>query len=68
MKALQEELVPTENKIAFSRQFYNDSVGSYNTRRQTFPAVLVAGQLGFGPADLFAMPDSEKEVPKVALR
>jgi LemA protein len=68
VKALQEELVSTENKIAFARQFYNDSVGSYNTRRQTFPAVLAAASLGFGPADLFTMPDNEKEVPKVALR
>jgi LemA protein len=68
VKALQEELVSTENKIAFARQFYNDSVGSYNTKRQTFPAVLAAASLGFGPAELFTMPDSEKEVPKVALR
>jgi LemA protein len=68
VKALQEELVSTENKIAFARQFYNDSVNSYNVRRQSFPAVLVAGQFGFGPAELFSMPESEKEVPKVALR
>jgi LemA protein len=68
VKALQEELTSTENKIAFARQFYNDSVNSYNVRRQSFPAVLVAGQFGFGPAELFSMPESEKEVPKVALR
>jgi len=68
VKALQEELTSTENKIAFSRQFYNDSVNTYNTRRQSFPAVLIAGQFGFGPAELFTMPDSEREVPKVALR
>src|ERR1700745_1222217 len=42
VKQLQEELTTTENKIAFSRQFYNDSVNSYNTRRQSFPAVLAA--------------------------
>ena len=65
---LQEELTGTENKIAFARQFYNDSVASYNTRRQSFPAVLAAASLGFGPIELFNMPESEKEVPKVALR
>ena len=68
IKQLQEELASTENKIAFSRQFYNDSVQSYNTRRQSFPAVLAAASLGFGPMELFSMPDAEKEVPKVALR
>lgn len=68
IKGLQEELASTENKIAFARQFYNDSVASYNTRRQSFPAVLAAASLGFGPMELFSMPESEKEVPKVALR
>jgi LemA protein len=68
IKQLQEELTTTENKIAFARQFYNDSVNAYNTRRQSFPAVLAAASLGFGPIDLFNMPDSEREVPKVALR
>ena len=68
VKQLQEELTSTENKIAFSRQFYNDSVNSYNTRRQSFPAVLAAASLGFGPMDLFNMPEAEREVPKVALR
>ena len=65
---LHDELVSTENKIAFSRQFYNDSVNSYNTRRQSFPAVLAAASLGFGPMELFNMPETEREVPKVALR
>src|SRR5260221_3933829 len=68
VKALQEELASTENKIAFSRQFYNDSVQSYNTRRQSFPAVLAAASLGFGPMELFNMPEAEREGPKVALR
>ena len=68
VKQLQEELTSTENKIAFSRQFYNDSVNSYNTRRQSFPAVLAAASLGFGPMELFNMPEAEREVPKVALR
>ena len=68
VKQLQEELTSTENKIAFSRQFYNDSVNSYNTRRESFPAVLAAASLGFGPMELFNMPEAEREVPKVALR
>ena len=68
VKQLQEELASTENKIAFSRQFYNDSVNSYNNRRQSFPAVLAAASLGFEPIDLFTMPETEREVPKVALR
>ena len=68
IKGLQEELASTENKIAFARQFYNDSANAYNTRRQTFPAVLAAASLGFGPIELFNMPDAEREVPKVALR
>jgi len=65
---LQEELTGTENKIAFARQFYNDSVNAYNNRRQSFPAVLAAASLGFGPIELFNMPEGEKEVPRVALR
>ena len=68
IKQLQEELTGTENKIAFARQFYNDSVASYNVRRQSFPAVLAAQSLGFGPMELFNMPEAEREVPKVALR
>jgi LemA protein len=68
VKQLQEELTGTENKIAFSRQFYNDSVNAYNNRRQSFPAVLAAASLGFGPIELFNMPETEREVPKVALR
>ena len=68
IRQLQEELTATENKIAFARQFYNDSVNAYNVRRQSFPAVLAAQSLGFGPIELFNMPDTEREVPKVALR
>ena len=68
VKQLQEELTTTENQIAFARQYYNDSVNNYNTRRQSFPAVLAAASLGFGPIELFNMPEAEREVPKVALR
>lgn len=68
IKQLQEELTTTENKIAFARQFYNDSVNGYNTRIQSFPAVLAAASLGFHAMELFNMPEAEREVPRVALR
>jgi len=63
---LQEELSGTESKIAFSRQFYNDTVLRYSNARQAFPAVLLAGPLGFGPRDYFEMEDAAREPVKVA--
>jgi LemA protein len=64
--AVQEELTSTENKIAFARQAYNDSVMGYNTTRETFPAVVFAGMLGFLPAELFELTSAaEREAPKV---
>jgi LemA protein len=64
---LQEELTGTENRIAFARQFYNDSVMGYNTAQQQFPAVLFAASLGFRPADAFALDDlAERAVPTVS--
>jgi LemA protein len=63
---LQEELVSTENKISFARQFYNNTVENYNTRLQRFPAVMVAGMLGFTPAEFFELEDpAEREAVKV---
>ena len=50
---LSEELRNTENKIAFSRQFYNDTVTMYNTKLQVFPSNIIAGMFNFTPADLF---------------
>ena len=47
---LTEELTSTENKISFARQAYNDSVMTYNTKREVFPAVLFSGALGFREA------------------
>lgn len=62
--ALQEELVSTENRIGFARQAYNDAVGSYNTRRETFPNSLIAG--GFEKAEMFRIEQaSERVLPKV---
>jgi LemA protein len=67
MLALQEELASTENRIAFARQFYNDSVLEYNTAQQTFPAVLFAGALGFRAASSFTIDEpGERAVPTVA--
>jgi len=54
---LQEELVHTENKIAFARQFYNDAVMRYNTALETFPSNLVASTFGFRPAEFLDFPD-----------
>src|SRR5262249_25978958 len=51
MAALMEELTSTENKIAFARQAYNDTVMEYNTTRETFPTNLIAGPFNFGPAE-----------------
>ena len=67
MMALQEELTATENKVAFARQSYNDSVTRYNTKREVFPAVIFAGMFGFGEADLFELEEEEqREAPKVS--
>ena len=67
MLQLTEELTSTENKIAFARQAYNDSVMSYNTTRETFPNVIFAGMFGFLPAELFKIEDpTERNAPKVS--
>ncbi|GAB4140736.1 LemA family protein [Thermopirellula anaerolimosa] len=67
MLALQEELTATENKIAFARQAFNDSVTAYNIARETFPNVVFAGMFGFQPADLFEIEEpGQREAPKVA--
>lgn len=64
--ALQEELTSTENKVAFSRQAYNDSVRDYNTGIQVFPTVLIAGMFGYHKRDMFEVEsDAVKEAPKV---
>jgi LemA protein len=68
MLSLQEELTSTENKVAFSRQAYNDSVMEYNTKRESFPDSIFAGAFGFGPAELLQATESaeERRAPKVA--
>ena len=67
MMQLTEELTSTENKVAFARQAYNDSVMQYNTSRETFPNVFLAGMFGFLPAELFHVEDpTERNAPKVS--
>ena len=64
--ALQEELATTENRIAFSRQFYNDQVMGYNIRIQSVPANVVAGMFGFTEMEMFELKiEAEREVPEV---
>lgn len=65
---LQEELTSTENKIAFARQYYNDSVMSLNNRTQLFPSNLIASSFGFKQDQYYEVPEEEKEVVKVDLR
>lgn len=61
MMSLQEELASTENKIAFSRQSFNDSVTLYNTEREKFPNVLFAGSFGFAEAELLEVESAEEK-------
>jgi LemA protein len=68
MRDLQEELASTENKIAFSRQHYNDTATAYNTKQMQFPTNLVAGLAKAVPAELWEITDeAERAVPKVDL-
>ena len=67
MMQLSEELTSTENKVAFARQAYNDSVMSYNNQREMFPGSVIAGMFNFTPAQLLeaAKPEA-REAPKVS--
>jgi len=62
---LQTQLKETEDKIAYSRQFYNDTVLMYNNKIQMFPSNLIANQFNFIEAEFFEVPEAEKEVPEV---
>ena len=66
MLQLQEELTSTENKIAFARQAFNDSVTSYNNKRETFPSNIIAGVFGFKDKSLYEISEEKKE--KVAVK
>ena len=62
---LQEELSDTENKIAYSRQFYNSNVLDYNTKIQTFPSSIIAGMFKFNPSEFFGATEEERKSVKV---
>jgi LemA protein len=62
---LQSQLEETENKIAYSRQFYNDTVLMYNNKCQMFPSNLLASSFNFQEAEFFEIEETKKEVPKV---
>ena len=65
--ALQEELSSTENKISFSRQFYNDSVLRYNNKTHMFPSNIIAGMMGFKASEFFEVTATEeRQAPKVS--
>jgi len=65
--ALQEELTSTENKISFSRQYYNDSVLNYNNKIQMFPSNVMAGMMGFKAGEFFEVTATEERAaPKVS--
>ena len=64
--ALQEELTSTENKVAFARQFYNDSVMTYNTQIEIFPRNVIAGMFHFVQREFFEVKDeAQRDAPKV---
>ena len=64
-KDLQDELSDTEDKVSYSRQFYNSNVLAFNTKIQTFPASLIAAQFGFKAYEFFEAEGEEKKTPKV---
>ena len=67
MQQLMEELTSTENKVSFSRQAYNDSVMTYNTAIEQFPASILAGMFNFKESASFEITnETEREVPKVS--
>ena len=66
MMQLTEEMTSTENKISFARQAYNDSVMTYNTRRESFPTNVLAGMFNFSEAQLFQIDNAaERAAPQV---
>ena len=67
--ALQEELTSTENKISFSRQYYNDTAMTYNNKTEMFPSNIVAGMFSFARADFFEVEEAEqREAPRVSFQ
>ena len=66
--SLQEELTGTENKISFARQYYNDSVMTYNNTIQSIPSNVIASVFDFAPSEYFEAGEEAKAVPKADLR
>jgi LemA protein len=62
---LQEELTSTEDRVAYARQFYNDSVLNYNNKIQTIPSNVIANMFGFAPREYFEGDGEAREVPRV---
>lgn len=65
MLSLQEELTATENKVAFARQHYNDSIMTFNTRCESFPSVIIAKTFSFKPYEYFQVSEAEEAAPNV---
>jgi len=63
---LQAELSDLENKIAASRRFFNNAAAEYNSTRESFPAVLFAQSLGFGPQEFFNLEEGERAAVRTA--
>ena len=63
--SLQEELTSSEDRVAYARQYYNDSVLSYNTQIQRFPTVILAGMFNFEKREFFDAAPEETETPQV---
>ena len=63
--ALQEELTSTESRVAYARQYYNDNVQRYNTRIQSFPAMIFASMFRFGEREYFEADEGSREAPQV---
>jgi LemA protein len=66
MMQLTEELTSTENRVAFARQAFNDSVMGYNNKREVFPSTIVAGMFNFAPASLLETPADQQAVVRAA--
>ena len=66
MMQLTEELTSTENKVAFARQAFNDSVMGYNNKREVFPNSILAGMFGFAPATLLEIAAEKQEEVRAA--
>lgn len=65
---LQKELSDTEDKVAYSRQYYNSSITDYNMMVQQFPSNLVARMFSFSEQEFFNITEKEREVPKVSFQ